>query len=363
MSSATQQIRFCTSRDGARIAYATSGTGPPLVWVSHWVHHLKLDWEHPVWGPWLSLLSKSHRLIRYDWRGCGLSDRERIDFSLEKYVDDLSAVIEAAGLQRFVLLGMSDGGAVAMAYAVRNPARLSHLVLYCSQCRGRLARSTAPEQVEEANVRLKMIELGWPSEGAAFGQAYTSLYMPDASVEQFRAYNELLRQTTSPANASGLVSSFFRYDIHDIVPQVRSPTLVLHGRGNAIVPFDEGRLVASLIPSARFVPLDSRNHILLENEPAWQQLVAALNDFLPTPDRVAGTSFSLEELTPREREVLEVVAQGLDNGEIARKLGISEKTVRNQVSVIFSKLGFTSRSQAIVRARDAGLGQGASHPS
>jgi pimeloyl-ACP methyl ester carboxylesterase/DNA-binding CsgD family transcriptional regulator len=355
MSHPTQQIRFCTSRDGTRIAYAICGDGPPLLWIGHWVRHLKFDWESPVWQPWLALLTQRHSVIRYDWRGCGLSDREGVEFSLVKHVEDCEAVVEAASLKHFILFAAAGGGTMAMEYVVRHPDQVSHLVLYGCQTRGRMVRGMTPAQVVEAEARLKVFELGWPNVIPAYGQFFTSLHMPDATAEQFRSYNDLLRMATSPANALNLLRTYWEADVREIVPQVRCPTLVLHARQDAIIPFEEGRLVASLIPAARFVPLESRNHVLLSTEPAWRQFAEALNDFLPI-SATGHAALALDELTAREREVLEVVAQGLDNRGIAARLKISEKTVRNHVSIIFSKLGTNSRAQAVALARDAGLG-------
>jgi len=359
MSRPAEQIRFCTSRDGARIAYATCGSGPPLVWAAHWVHHLELDWNSPVWRPWLSLLTRRHTLIRYDMRGCGLSDREGIEFSFEEFVEDLEAVIEAAGLEQFVLFGTVNGAAISMTYAVRHPDRVSHLVLYAGYVRNKLAGSPTPREVEEAQARLKVMELGWPNDTPAYGQFFTSLHMPDASAEQFQSFNDLVRRTTSPANAVALLQAFFRIDVREIVPKVRCPTLVLHARGDSIIQFEEGRAVAGLIPGARFVPLESRNHVLLDTEPAWQQLVDALNDFLPAlPSSQAGSGeLAFDELSAREHQVLELVAQGLDNTTIGERLHISERTARNYVSTILDKLGINTRAQAIVRAREAGFGR------
>ena len=356
MSHPVQQIRFCASSDGARIAYATCGSGPALVWLQHWVHHLNFDWDSPVWRPWLALLTRRNTLFRYDYRGCGLSDRERIEFSFQRLAEDFEAVLAAARVERFALFTMGGAaGAIGMDYAIRNPERVSHLVLYAPYSRNRLAGGPTGEQVEEAHARLKVMELGWPNENPAYGQFFTSLHMPDATAEQFSSYNELLRRTTSPANAIALLRAFFLTDARRIVPKVRCPTLVLHARGDSVIPFDEGRTVAALIPGAQFVPLESRNHILLASEPSWQRFVAALDDFLPIQPLVAGAV--LDDLTAREREVLDILAQGLDNGEIAARLKISDKTVRNHVSTIFNKLGVTSRAQAVALARDAGLGR------
>jgi len=358
MSQAAQQIRFCTSRDGTRIAYATCGAGPPLVWTANWLHHLKLDWDSPVWRPWISLLARSQTLIRYDWRGCGLSDREGVKFSFERFVEDLEAVIAAAGLEQFVLFGSAAGAEIGMTYAVRHPEQVNYLVLYASYVRNKLAGTPTPQEVEEAQARLKVVELGWPNDTPAYGQFYTSLHMPDASAEQFQSFADLVRRTTSMANAVALLQTALRIDLREIVPKVRSPTLVLHSRGDSIVPFEQGRSVAGLIPGARFVPLESRNHVLLEAEPAWQQFVEAVDDFLPAPAKPAGTGDPLlDELTARERQVLELVAQGLDNATIGARLYISERTARNHVSAILAKLGINTRAQAIVRAREAGFGR------
>jgi pimeloyl-ACP methyl ester carboxylesterase len=247
-----QRIRFCGSADGTRIAYATCGSGPPLMRVQPWNHHLELDWDSPVWAPWLSLLTKYHTLVRYDWRGCGLSDRERPQFSLDKYAEDLGAVIAAAGLDRFVLFGMSgSGGAVSMTYAVQHPGRVTHLVLFGCNTRGPLGDKPTAEQVAEAQARIKVYEHGWPNENPGYGQFFATMHIPDATAEQSRSYNDLLRRTTSPANAVDLLNTFNRLNVQDIVPKVQCPTLVLHSRGDAIISFDQGRKVAALIPDAR----------------------------------------------------------------------------------------------------------------
>ena len=298
---------------------------------------------------------RGRTLIRYDWRGFGLSDRKGVEFSLDKHVEDLEAVVHAAGLRHFVLFASSGGGTSGVTYTVRHPEQVSCLVLYGSPSRGRMVRGETAEQAAERETLLKMIEVGWSNEAPAYDQFFTKLHMPDATAEQFRSYYQLFRQTASPANVVALLRAYFQSDALDAVPKVRCPTLVLHARQDPMIPFDEGRLVASLIPGARFVPLESRNHIVLDTEPAWQQFVEALSDFLPA--RSALPKEALDELTAREREVLELVAQGSDNAKIADRLKISEKTVRNHVSLIFGKLGVNSRAEAVARARDAGFGR------
>lgn len=361
MDHVAQQIRFCTSRDGTRIAYAVTGSGPPLVWLGQFVRHLKFDWDSPVWRPWLELLACRHTLIRYDFRGCGLSDREGVAFSHARHVEDLEAVVDAIGLDRFILFGMAGGGAKAATYAMRNPHRVSHLVLYGTPSCARLADDPSAEQLAEAETRLKAIELGWPNVLPAYGHFYTSLQIPDASPELFRSFNELLRHVTGAKTMVALLRGYWQVDVRDVLPRISCPTLVMHAREDSTIPFEQGRRVAALVPNARFVPLDSRNHILLDTEPAWRQFVDAMNEFLPdssTParERVSSKATVFNDLTLRERTVLDLVARGLSNDTIAEQLGIAAKTVRNQVSIIFSKLGVNSRAQAIVRAREAGYG-------
>ncbi len=195
------QIRFCTSRDGTRIAYATCGQGPPLVWVASWMHHLKLDWDSPIWAPWLTLLTRRHTLVRYDWRGCGLSDHDTIEFSFERYIEDLEAVVQASRINNFALVGHEGAGVVCMANAIRHMKCVSHLVLFGCPTRGRFARSTTTVQVEEAEIRMRAIEFGWTDENPAFAQFLTAAHMPTGSAQQHRAFNDLIRSTTSPANA------------------------------------------------------------------------------------------------------------------------------------------------------------------
>jgi pimeloyl-ACP methyl ester carboxylesterase/DNA-binding CsgD family transcriptional regulator len=352
-----QQIRFCRSRDGTRIAYAMCGSGPPLVCVKNWVGHLERDWDNPVWRPWLALLTQRHTLLRFDFRGCGLSDRERVAFSPARYEEDLEAVISAAGLDQFAFVGTGSGAALGMVFAARHPGRVHHLVLCGAQAQGRLARDGAsPAKLEEAEARLKIIELGWAGEIPGYADFFASLHVPDATAEQFRAYNDLIRVTTTPANAVALLRSFWQLDVDNSVPLVRCPTLVLHARGDAVIPFEEGRRIATLIPDARFLPLASRNHVLLDSEPGWGVFAEALAEFVPATTPQGSRPVSIPGLSAREQDVIELVAQGLDNKSIGRQLGISARTARNHVSAIFGKLGVNSRPQAIVVAREAGYG-------
>ena len=328
-----QSIRFARARDGARVAVASVGSGPPLVRAAHWLSHVEYDPESPVWRPWLEALSQDHTYTRYDQRGCGLSDREVTDFTLDAWVDDLEAVTETIAREPFPLIGMSQGGAVAIAYILRNPGRVSRLILVGAYARGGLRRKDNP----------------------AFRRTFTHRFIPEGSSEQIRWWSDLERITASPEVAARTLEAFQRIDVTDLARQIDVPTLVLHSRGDVCVPFEEGRLLASLIPSARFVPVESNNHVLLPSEPAWRPFFDEVRAFLAA-DR-GGTPLACDAaLTPAEADVLDLVCDGLDNRAIAARLGKSPKTVRNQVTSVLSKLGVHSRTEAIVVGREARRG-------
>lgn len=356
-----QRIHFCSAPDGARLAYATSGTGPPLVRAAHWLTHIEFDWRSPVWRPWLEGLSRDHTLIRFDPRGCGLSDREVAELSFEAWVSDLEAVVDAAGLGRFALFGASQGGPIAIAYAVRHPERVTRLILYGAFARGRMVRASTARDAEEAETFVHLARVGWGTESPAFRQVFTTLFLPEGTPEQWRWFNDLQRVSTSGENAARLLDAFHHIDVRALCPQVRTPTLVLHAREDARIPFDEGRLLASLIPGAQFVPLESRNHILLASEPAWRDFMPAVDAFLAaapaTPEARDGADLG-DALTHREREILDLIAQGLANASISERLGISPNTLRNHITSIFDKIQAATRAEAIVKAREAGFGHG-----
>jgi pimeloyl-ACP methyl ester carboxylesterase/DNA-binding CsgD family transcriptional regulator len=351
-----QHLRFCASSDGVRLAYATVGHGPPLVKAANWLSHLEFDWQSPLWRHWIEALSRRHTYVRYDARGCGLSDRDPAEISFEAAVRDLEAVVDAAGFQKFPLLGISQGGSIATAYAVRHPERVSHLILYGAFPRGRLKRGAGPAKIEEALLYYKIAELGWGTNLPAFRQVFASQFLPDGSLEMLHAFDELQRVSAAASMAVRYLKMWDQIDVTDLAPRVSCPTLVIHARDDARIPFEEGRIFASLIPGARFVPLESRDHILLESERAWRRFLEEIDAFLPA----APIDGAFAGLTARERELMEYLARGLDNHQIAAHLGLSEKTVRNMVSSILDKIGVESRSAAIVRARMAGFGQSAS---
>jgi pimeloyl-ACP methyl ester carboxylesterase len=352
-----QQIRLCNARDGARIAVASVGKGPPLLRATHLLTHVEFDGRSPLGAHWVRELSRGRTYIRYDQRGCGLSDWSPPSLSFESWVSDLEVVVDTLGLQRFALFGMCQGGPLAIAYAARYPERVSHLILLGTYAQGRLQRPHTEQQRQEAELLVDLIRIGWARDNPAFRQLFTSLYIPGGTQEQHQWFNELARVSCPPENAAALIKIGYHIDVTTLAESVQTPTLIFHARGDAGVPFDEGRRLAALIPSARFVPLDSRNHMLLESEPAWTQFSTELHAFLADGVDAAAVTPGLTALTRSEHEVLGLLARGLDNAAIAVQLRKSQKTVRNQVSSILGKLHARSRAEAIVRARDAGIGE------
>ena len=274
-----QEIRFFTARDGVRIAYSTAGSGPPLVKAANWLNHLEFEWQSPIWRHWIPELTRTHTLIRYDERGNGLSDWNIQDFSYEAWVWDFDQLIEVLGLKRFALLGISQGGAVAVSYAVRHPERVSRMILYGAFARGWSLRNV-PDEIERRNALLTLVRLGWGKDNPAFRQLWTSLFIPDAPPQQMDWFNELQRVSTSPENAVQLLSAAGRINVVDLLPKVQCPVLVLHSAQDAAIPISEGRLLAARIPGARFVELPSRNHLVMGHEPAWEVFSREVRGFL-----------------------------------------------------------------------------------
>lgn len=351
-----QRIGFCTASDGVRIAHATAGHGEPLMRVGGWLTHVEHDWDSPVWRPWLRELTRDHTLARFDIRGSGLSDHTVDEQGLEAWVRDLEAVVDDLGWQRFPLLGICQGGAIAVAYAVRHPERVSRLVLYNTYAQGAYTDGVPEKKTREAQALAGMIEVGWGRGRGTFREVFARLFSPREAGEQIAWWEELQRRTATPANAARLWQAFNELDIRDRLADVTSPTLVAHVKGDAVVPFEAGRRVAARIPRAGFLPLEGNNHVLQPTDGGWPVFVRELRRFLAED----GTSLAPADfdLTRRERAVLELVARGRSNVEIAEELGIRAKTVRNHVSNIGGKLGAASRSRLIVEARDAGFGAG-----
>jgi DNA-binding winged helix-turn-helix (wHTH) protein/pimeloyl-ACP methyl ester carboxylesterase len=281
------EIRICTAPDHVRIAYATTGTGPPLVKTANWMNHLEFDWQSPVWRHLFGALARDHQLVRYDERGTGLSDWEADDISFDAFVRDLETVVDAAGLERFALFGISQGCAVSIAYAVRHPERVTALVLHGGYVRGWRSR---PEAAERGEALQTLIGLDWGRDNTAIRQMFTSSFVPDGTAEQIAWFNELQRVSTSRANAVRLRSAFGDIDVVELASRVRAPALVLHSTDDRVVQFSAGRELAAAIPGARFVPIESRNHLILEHEPAWPRYMDTILTFLafggPSPRRL-----------------------------------------------------------------------------
>jgi pimeloyl-ACP methyl ester carboxylesterase/DNA-binding CsgD family transcriptional regulator len=346
----TQQIRFCQTPDGIRIAHARHGNGPPLLVVACWLSHLQYDWQSPVWRHFLEDLGEFTTLIRYDLRGHGLSDWDVDDFSFEAHMSDLEAVIEANGYERLALMGMSGYGPLAMAYAARHPERVTRLVLYGS--RPGVLPNSGPDADDEEAAWVAMLRAGWARPDPTFRRVFTQGFIPGATEEQMVWFDNLQRMSTSTANAIAARAERLQFDVGDELGDIRAPTLMLQAQDDRLIPFDAARETARRIPNARLVPLQSRNHVLLEDEPAWDVLVSELRSFMaadrelfePSEDTAA-----LRTLTAREREILRLAEQQT-NDEIARALNLSPRTVERHLSNAYLKLnlsGKTARTAAV----------------
>jgi pimeloyl-ACP methyl ester carboxylesterase len=278
---ATQRVHFCTTTDGVRLAFAASGNGPPLVKASNWLTHLDYDWDSPVWRHWWQTLSAQHTLIRYDERGCGLSDWDvdAASYTLEAWVRDLETVVDALGLERFPLLGISQGGPIAITYAARHPERVSHVIVYGTCARATWARAGA-EQRRELAALGELIKVSWGSDQPGFRQVYDARFLPDGPLEQWRAFDELQRRSTSPRNAHRLWKAFGSLDCSESARRLEVPTLILHAARDQVWSFDEAVELHAMVPGSELVELDSNNHILQAHEPAFAELVSHIERFV-----------------------------------------------------------------------------------
>jgi pimeloyl-ACP methyl ester carboxylesterase/DNA-binding CsgD family transcriptional regulator len=326
-----QQVRFCRAPDGIRIAYAVHGSGPPLVISTCWLSHLQHDWQSPVWRHFLDDLGRFATIIRYDERGFGLSDWEVDDFSLEARVGDLEAVVDDCGLDRFAMMSMSQGGPVSIAYVARHPERVSRIIFYGSHAAALLEPTSEALEMREAFASL--IKVGWARPDSAFRRVFTSLMIPEATDEQMCWLDEHAFHARTTANSV------------DLLPAVKVPTLVLHARGDRMNEFENGLYLAANIDGARLVTLESSNHIVLEDEPAWPVIVSEVEEFLE-PERLTrpvGVDVT-RVLSARELEVLRLAADGFDNDAIAEKLTLSVRTVERHLHNIYAKLDITGKS-------------------
>jgi pimeloyl-ACP methyl ester carboxylesterase/DNA-binding CsgD family transcriptional regulator len=359
-----QDIRMLSARDGVRLAAATMGSGYPLVKAANWLSHLEYDLSSDVWRHWWRELSRDRTLVRYDTRGTGLSQRRVDDVSFEARVLDLETVVDGLELERVDLLGISQGGAVAVAYAARHPERVRRIVLYGAYGRGRRLR-TEPGARSEATLLVDLVRVGWGTANPAFRRVFATLFFPDATPEQYEAFDELQRVSASPDVAARIFEvSSYEIDVMAEASRVTAPTLCLHADADGVVPFEAGAALAAAIPGARFVSLASRNHLLLEAEPAWTSFLGELRAFLPidpasADDRRAagGPDPGLAALTDREREILGLVAEGLSNAAIAEQLVLSDRTIERHLSNVYVKLGIEGKAARAAAA--ARLARGA----
>jgi pimeloyl-ACP methyl ester carboxylesterase len=274
-----QEVRYCETHDGTRLAWSAVGNGPPLVKTANWLNHIEHDWASPIWSHWIREFTSCHCLVRYDERGNGLSDWTTPELSLNAFVDDLGCVADCHGVERFDLLAISQGAAVAICYAVRHPERVRRLVICNGYAAGWRLRANA-EEIARREAMLTLTEIGWGSDNPAYRQLFTSLYVPDATHEQMDWFNEMQRLSASPENAVELQRTLGEMDVRALLPRLRVPTLIFHSRHDHCVPFSQGEELARGIPDATFVPLESRNHILLEDEDAWSIFTERARRFL-----------------------------------------------------------------------------------
>ena len=348
----TQQIRFCRSPDGVRLAYASHGSGPPLVVVSCWLSHLQHDWQSPVWRHFLEELGSITTLVRYDERGFGLSDWNVTDFSLEARLRDLDAVIESLGLERFALMGMSGNSPAALAYAARHPERVTRLIMYGGWAGWPQPHDRDDETKEEAFQA--MVRAGWARPDPLFRRVFTNIFIPAATERQMTWFDDLQRMSTSTDNMLAARHARRHTNVAEVLAEIRVPTLVLHARDDTAVNFDHARTLAAAIPDARLVTLQSRNHILLADEPAWSVFIREVTAFMEPDRRLAPseTDADVTALSAREREVLHLAADGLSNDEVARRLTLSVRTVERHLSNAYLKLGISgkaARTAAVAR--------------
>jgi pimeloyl-ACP methyl ester carboxylesterase/DNA-binding CsgD family transcriptional regulator len=355
MKKSTQTIRYLRTTDGVQLAWADAGVGHVMIKAANWLTHLEYEWESPIWRHWIRFFSDNYRYIRYDERGCGMTDRNTGDLSLERWVADVEEIVDAADMREpFSMLGISQGAAICVAYAVKHPERVSKLVLYGGYARGPFRRGD-PERASFYQAMVDLVRLEWGSDNPTYRQVFTSRFAPEGTEEQIGWFNELCRKTLTAAVAAQLLESRAMIDVTNLLGEVRAPTLVLHASGDGVVPITEGHILAGGIPGAQFIELDSKNHILLEHEPAWKRFCEEVLEFTGLKGSTDGEHVAFASLSPREREVLALITEGLGNAQIGERLSISEKTVRNHVSNLFDKLGVWTRAQAIVFAMERGF--------
>lgn len=343
----THELRFARLASGARIAWARSGraSAPTLLRVTHWMTHVEMDLRSALWQPWLQRLGLDLDIVRYDERGCGLSGPDDTPLDLDAAVEEVAVVADACGSQPLALLGISGAAAPAIAYAVRHPDRVSHLVLMSSCTHGLLHREPSADSLAFHEATVRLVELGWGRADPAVEQFFTTRFAPEASPAEAAALNEEQRLSRDGRRAAAILRARAALDVRALLPQLQVPTRVLHSAGDAVAPVELGREMAAAVPGARFETLPSRNHYPLAGEPSFERFCEFVTAFVAAaPAR--------PQLTPREQALAALVAQGLDSLQIAAHMGLAEKTVRNALSLLHGKLGVEGRPQAVVRTPD-----------
>jgi pimeloyl-ACP methyl ester carboxylesterase len=275
-----QDIRVATTADAVRIAYASSGEGPPLVRAAHWMTHLDWDWRSATLGPRIRAFSRRNKLLRYDGRSYGMSDRDAAPGTLNDCVHELETVVNCAGVEQFALFGAASGGPIAIRFAAQHPQRVACLVLQGSFARGVLRRGARGTPLDQFEALLCLIGHGWKQENPAFRQLLTSMIWPAANASQMNSFNHLQRVSCTPEAAVALMRRHAEFDACDDLSRIDCPTLVLHSPKDSYVPFEESRLMAAAIHGARLEPFDSVNHSPLDGEPAFDQVARSINQFL-----------------------------------------------------------------------------------
>lgn len=338
-------VRYIQSKDGLSLAWTRTGSGVPLVRAAAWLTHLEHDHESPIWANWVGFFEEHFDYLRYDERGCGMSERTRTgDLTVDSWYDDLGRVVDSSKISKpFVLFALSQGTAAALRYAVEHPENVSHLIICGGYARGAYHRDNA-EAASLYDAIVDVFRLGWDSPNNAFRDVFTKRFVPDGDPEKIRWFSDLCRHATTPEVGSILLRARADVEVSDLLPQVRCPTLVLHAQGDQVAPLEEGQLIARLVPDAQMVVLPSDNHILQADEPAWDVFKDQVLEFVGAKGVRSDVS-----LTPREQEILDGICAAKSNKEIARDLGVTDKTIRNQVTSIFAKLGVSNRQEAILK--------------
>jgi len=365
----TQEIRYTTTADGVRIAWASSGDGPPLVKAANWLNHLEFDWESPVWRHIIRELAQDFRLIRYDQRGNGLSDWQVDDLSFDAFVADLETVVDAAGLEKFSLFGISQGCAQSIAYAVKHPERVDKLILHGGYARGYAHRSEGERERRRALNTL--VKEGWGKDNPAFRQVFSAMFFPEGTREVHDAWNELQRITTSPENAVRIAEANAALDVRDLLGQVQAPTLVLHCRDEEVVEFEFARELASGLPNARLVSVDSRNHLLMESDPGWEKWLREVRSFMGVahseavaPEPPADAADSAAQLAAGDRLAQYRIEEHIASGGMGAVYRAHDTNLRRDIALKMLPRGFVGDAERLARfQREARMLAALNHPN